>query len=228
MRAMILAAGRGERMRPLTDDTPKPLLSLCGKALIDYHLEKLAAAGFRDVVINTHWHGEQLVAHVGDGSRFGLRVQWSAETDLLDTGGGIANALPLLGDGSFALVNGDVWSDYDYSALAPLPPGVLVSLRLVANPAHNPDGDFGLDERGGLHRRGHRRGTYAGIGVMHRALFDNERRRRFPLRDVLHRAIEAGKAGGEWFGGQWCDVGTPERLAQLQSELQGAAHAAPR
>lgn len=219
MRAMILAAGRGERMRPLTDATPKPMLAVAGKPLIDYHLEKLAAAGFAEVVINTHWLGAALQAHVGDGERWGLRVHWSAESELLDTGGGIANALPVLGEGSFAVVNGDVWSDYDYKLLQPLPAGVLANLRLAANPAHNPDGDFGVDDSGRLHRQGYQRGTFSGISVLHSALFDAEQRDCFPLREPLFEAIAAGQVEATWLGCEWCDVGTPERLETLRARL---------
>ncbi len=219
MKAMILAAGKGERMRPLTDRIPKPLLPLCGKALIDYHLEKLALAGFSEVIINHHWLGETLIAHVGDGARYGLQVLWSPEADLLDTGGGVANALPLLGDGSFALINGDVWSDYDYAGLRPLPAGATAGLRLVANPAHNPAGDFGIDDSGRLLREAPVRGTFSGISVLHSDLFAGEQRRRFPLREPILAAIEAGTARGEWIDSAWCDVGTPDRLAALESGL---------
>ena len=154
MRAMILAAGRGERMRPLTDQYPKPLLTVAGKPLIEYHLESLAAAGVRDVVINLAWLGEKIMEHVGDGHRWGVRVRYSPEgRNALETGGGIHRALPLLGPAPFWVVNGDVWTDYPLSRLPAEPQG-LAHLVLVDNPPHNETGDFHLDQGHGHHRSG--------------------------------------------------------------------------
>jgi MurNAc alpha-1-phosphate uridylyltransferase len=221
MKVMLLAAGRGERMRPLTDACPKPLLPVAGKPLVVWHLERLAAAGFTEVVINLSWRGEQIAAALGDGSRYGVSIAYSREPwPALETGGGIANALPLLGDGPFLLVNGDVFTDVDFRQLR-LAPGDLAQLVLVENPPHHPRGDFWLQ-----HGRivatdgpGARRLTYAGISVLHPALFHGTSPGRFPLLPLLQQAREAGRLGGQLHPGRWTDVGTPERLAALDAEL---------
>jgi MurNAc alpha-1-phosphate uridylyltransferase len=213
---MILAAGRGERMRPLTDHTPKPLLAVRGQPLIDYPLRALAAAGVTDVVINLSWLGDQIRAHVGDGARYGLAVAWSEEGyPPLETGGGIHRALPLLGAGPFWLVNADVYCDYGFGAR--LAPGRLAHLVLVPNPAHHPQGDFVLDGQD-VRADGGPRLTYAGIAILHPALFAGCAPGRFPLAPLLRAAAARGQVSGELCSGAWSDVGTPERLAALQAD----------
>lgn len=227
MRAMILAAGRGERMRPLTDRLPKPLLSVGGKPLIVWHLERLAVAGIRQIVINHAWLGHEIERALGDGSAFGVDIQYSAEGTALETAGGIAQALPLLGDAPFLLMNGDVWCDWD-PAQAPalsadLPEGG-VSLLMVDNPVQHPTGDFRLAADGVLHADGEPRLTYAGIGVYHPSLFaDVQRGKAAPLAPLLRRAMGLNLARGARHNGRWIDVGTPQRLADLDAELLAAA-----
>lgn len=217
MKAMILAAGRGERMRPLTDHTPKPLLPAGGKRLIEYHLEALAAAGFREVVINLAHLGEQIRDHLGDGSRYGLAIAYSQEPEgALETGGGIFNALPLLGDDPFLVVNGDVWSDYPFEKLNE--PKGLAHLALIDNPAHNPDGDFALAE-GRVESEGAGKLTFSGIGLYRPALFAGCEPGAFPLAPLLRTAMAKGEVSGEHFTGRWLDIGTPERLEALNQEL---------
>lgn len=214
MRAMVLAAGRGERLRPLTDQTPKPLLMVRGKPLIIWHLEALARAGVRDVVINLAWLGAMIRAAVGGGERFGLRVQYSAEPEgALETGGGIFQALPLLGEAPFMLVNGDIYTDLDLARLR-IAPGALAHLVLVPNPEHHPRGDFAL-QRGELLETGDPRYTYAGIGIYRPELFATCAPGRFPLLPLLRAAIAARRLHGELYQGQWTDVGSVERLAAL-------------
>jgi len=218
MKAMILAAGRGERMRPLTDHTPKPLLRAGGRHLIEYHLEALVAAGFVNVVINHAHLGEQLVQALGDGSRYGLSIRYSAEAPALETGGGIFHALPLLGDAPFLVINGDVWSDYPYARLREQ---VVerAHLVLVDNPPQHPAGDFAL-QRGRVSEGDSGRLTFSGIGVYHPALFEGCHDGAFPLAPLLRRAMAAGLVSGEHYRGRWFDIGTPERLAQLDNLLQ--------
>lgn len=227
MRAMILAAGRGERMRPLTDHLPKPLLAVGGKPLIVWHLERLAAAGFRDVVINHAWLGHEIERALGDGSAFGLRVRYSAEATALETAGGIAQALPLLGDTPFLVMNGDVWCDWNPAlapALAADVPDGGAWLLMVDNPVQHPNGDFRLSSDGGLHADGNPRLTYAGIGVYHPSLFaDVQRGTAAPLAPLLRQAMGRDLARGAHHDGRWTDVGTPQRLADLDAELLAAA-----
>ncbi|MDX1609389.1 MAG: nucleotidyltransferase family protein [Halofilum sp. (in: g-proteobacteria)] len=215
---MILAAGRGERMRPLTDDTPKPLLTVGGRALIDHQLAALARAGFREVVINLAWLGERIRAHVGDGSAHGLSVRYSDEGErALETAGGIVHALDLLGDGPFLAVNGDLFTDCPYDRLR-LPAGRLAHLVLVDNPDHHADGDFALGADGSVTADGHPRLTYAGIGLFDPGLFagiDGIA----PLAPLLRQAAAAGRVSGEHYRGVWHDVGTPERLRALDRAL---------
>lgn len=220
-RAMVLAAGRGERMRPLTDHCPKPLLKAGGKALIEYHLEALAAAGVREVVINLAWQGEQLRSVLGGGGRYGLTITYSDEgPSALETAGGIFRALPYLGDGPFLVVNGDIWTDW---RLVEGAEGKLgdnwAHLYLVANPPHHPHGDFGLAGNRVV-ETGEPRYTYSGIGIYTPRFFTECRPGAFPLLPLLLRAIRAGKLGGEVYGGEWYDIGTPERLAELDARLQ--------
>ena len=217
MKAMLLAAGRGERLRPLTDHTPKPLLQAGGHSLAHWQLQRLAAAGVGEVVINTSWLGEQLPAALGDGSRWGLRIAYSREPwPALETGGGIHQALALLGPAPFLLVNGDVYTDIDYATLA-LQPGELARLVLVPNPPHHPQGDFELDGQ---------RLTYSGVAVLDPQLFASCTAGRFALAPLLYGARDAGRLGLQLHRGYWLDVGTAERLAQLDAHLGLCHHAA--
>ncbi|NIR60422.1 MAG: nucleotidyltransferase family protein [Gammaproteobacteria bacterium] len=217
---MILAAGRGERMRPLTDATPKPLLAVGGRALIDYHLEALARAGIHEVVINLAWLGDRIRAHVGDGSAFGLSVAYSDEGDTaLETAGGIVNALPLLGDDPFLVVNADIHCDCPLGALA-LPAGRLAHLVLVDNPPWHAAGDFALAPGGAIADAGDTRLTYSGIGVYHPQLFAGLGAGIVPLAPLLRAAARDGRVSGEHFRGAWHDVGTPQRLRALDRALR--------
>lgn len=218
MRAMILAAGRGNRMRPLTDHRPKPLLQAGGKSLIRYQIERLAAAGIRDLVINHAHLGEQIEAALGDGSHLGVRIRYSPEDPALETGGGIFKALPLLGPDPFLVVNGDVWTDCPLTGLA-LKGDDLAHLVLVDNPAHNPQGDFALID-GHVRAEGEPRYTFSGIGLYHPSLFDDCTPGAFPLAPLLRRAMRSGHVGGRHFAGRWQDIGTPERLAELDQLLR--------
>lgn len=219
MKAMILAAGKGERMRPLTLHTPKPLIPVAGQPLIEYHLRALAAAGFREVVINHAWLGQQIEDHLGDGSQFGLHIAYSPEGEPLETGGGIHRALPLLGDEPFLVVNGDVWTDYNFSAL-PKELSGLAHLVMIDNPAHHPTGDFTLRD-GQLRdaQPGAATLTYSGIAVLAPALFAGCQAGAFKLAPLLREAMAAGKVSGEHFRGHWVDVGTHERLAEAEQLL---------
>ncbi|HTH94996.1 MAG TPA: nucleotidyltransferase family protein [Rhodocyclaceae bacterium] len=225
MKAMVLAAGRGERMRPLTDHLPKPLLDVGGKPLIVWHLEKLMAAGLTDVVINHAHLGEKLVEALGDGSKFGVRIQWSPEPPgALETAGGIAQALPLLGDEPFLVVNGDIYSDWNYALAlqrATVLGDDLAHLVLVPNPPHHPEGDFLLDcdrVRDAAATPG--RLTYAGIGIYRPALFGGlASGQPAKLAPLLREAMHNDKVSGECHPRRWEDVGTPERLAALDKEL---------
>jgi MurNAc alpha-1-phosphate uridylyltransferase len=233
LKALILAAGLGERMRPLTLHTPKPLLDAGGKPLIAWHLEKLAAIGVREVVVNTSWLADAFPRTLGDGSRWGLRLRYSHEGDApLETGGGIHHALPLLGDAPFIAVNGDIWTDFDFDAL-PREPAGDAHLVLVDNPPQHPDGDFVLDGTLVRGTAGAPRLTFAGIGVYRPALFDGWRAvigdapgadaepPRFRLAPLLRAAMDRARVRGVHHPGRWTDVGTPQRLAQLDAALSG-------
>ena len=214
MRAMILAAGRGERMRPLTDETPKPLLRIGGQTLIEQKVHALARAGITELVINHAHLGEQIVAALGDGNAYGVSISYSPEpADALETGGGIHNALPLLGDDPFLVVNADIWTDYDFAGL-PVQPEGLAHLVMVDNPVHNPDGDFFLSG-GRLSRDGPVKLTFSGIGVYRPALFANCTPGAFPLAPLLRDAMDAGRVTGEHYTGPWFDIGTPARLDEV-------------
>lgn len=214
MKAMILAAGRGERMRPLTDKTPKALLAVRGRPLIEHHLLALKASGIVDVVINVAWLGQQIIAHLGDGSGYGMSIRYSEEgASALETGGGIANALPLLGDAPFWIVNGDVYADYGFAA-QPLEQGKLAHLLMVPNPEHNPAGDFALCA-GVVSNDGEPRYTYSGIAMVRPELIAGHPGGAFPLAPYLRRAADQGALSGELLSGEWVDVGTPERLQAL-------------
>jgi MurNAc alpha-1-phosphate uridylyltransferase len=218
MKTMILAAGRGERMRPLTDVTPKPLLPVSGKPLLVHLIERLAQAGLRDLVINHAHLGEQIVDFIGDGARYGVCVRYSPEEEGgLETGGGILHALPLIASDPFIVVNGDIWTDYPFERLPRVVPG-LAHLVLVDNPQHHPGGDFALTgER--VQAEGDHRFTFSGIGVYRRALFADCRPGRFALAPLLRTAMGRSAVTGEHYGGRWADVGTPERMALLEREL---------
>jgi MurNAc alpha-1-phosphate uridylyltransferase len=211
MKAMLLAAGRGERMRPLTDTTPKPLLRIGGQTMIERHIHALARAGITSVVINHAHLGEQLVAALGDGHAYGVDIAWSAEGETaLETGGGIFKALPLLGDAPFLVVNADIWTDFPFSSLSADIDG-LAHLVMVDNPEHNPEGDFSLSG-GLLSQRGPEMLTFSGIGVYHPDLFAGCSPGAFPLAPLLRRAMDAEQVSGERYRGSWFDIGTPERL----------------
>ena len=228
--ALIFAAGLGERMRPLTDRTPKPLLVAGGKPLIAWHLEKLAALGVNYVVINTSHLAEQFPEALGDGSRWGLRIRYAYEGPTpLETGGGMLNALPLLGPEPFLAINGDIWTDLDFASL-PAEPRGAAQLVMVNNPAHHPAGDFTLDESGRLHDAGEPKLTFAGVGVYRASVLEgwpalapaNEPGRppRFALAPLLRAAMRRGEIDGIHHRGTWTDVGTPDRLAILDAQLR--------
>jgi len=221
MKAMILAAGKGERLRPLTLHTPKPLVRAAGVPLIEYHVRALVGAGFDELVINHAWLGEQIETYLGTGERFGVRIRYSPEGEPLETGGGIHRALPLLGDDPFAVVNGDVWTDYDFAALK-LQKGNLAHLVLVDNPAHHPEGDFVLTD-GQVADGGPPDGrlTYSGIAVLSPRLFHDCTPGAFRLAPLLRQAMADGKVSGEHYRGRWIDVGTHERLAEVARILGG-------
>ena len=226
MNALIFAAGKGERMRPLTEHTPKPLLRVGGKRLIEWHIEKLAALGCQTIVINTSWLAECFEPALGDGSRWGVRLQYSYEgAEALETGGGMALALQHLGDAPFIAVNGDVFCDADFNRLPKTPTG-LAHLLMVTNPEHNANGDFALSSNGYLHSNGEPRLTFSGIGVYRPELLLNcqsdwaspdGQNPCFKLAPILRRAMHINLITGEHFAGQWTDVGTPERLAELDA-----------
>ena len=223
VKAMLLAAGRGERMRPLTDHTPKPLLAVAGKALIVWHIENLVRAGIRDLVINHAHLGAQIETALGDGSRFGAHIRYSSEGKALETAGGIAYALPLLGDEPFAVINSDIWCDYDFAGLHERAAGLKASgdaahLVLVDNPAQHPNGDFGLRQQRVADSMPML--TFSGIGIYQPALFNGIPRGNIaPLAPLLRAQISLGKVSGEHHRGLWVDVGTPERLAELDRQL---------
>ncbi|PZO08630.1 MAG: mannose-1-phosphate guanylyltransferase [Lysobacteraceae bacterium] len=227
-RALVFAAGKGERMRPLTEHTPKPLLAVRGKPLIAWHLEKLAALGVLDVVVNTSWLADRFAPALGDGAQWGLRLHYSHEGNQpLETGGGMLHALPLLGDAAFIAVNGDIWCDHDFTSLPDQPAG-LAHLVLVDNPGHNAAGDFALSGTQ-VQSDGETRLTFAGIGVYRPAILARWRDvvgetvgagqvpPRFKLAPLLRAAMRADAVSGEHYRGAWTDVGTPERLAALDA-----------
>jgi MurNAc alpha-1-phosphate uridylyltransferase len=220
MKAMILAAGHGTRMRPLTDHTPKPLLPVGGKPLIVWHIEKLNQAVFDDIVINIAWLGEQIPQALGDGSQWGVKLSYSDEQNVgaLETAGGIVKALPLLGSDPFLVINGDVWCDFDYTSLS-APKECLAHLIVVPNPAHNTKGDFALDN-GKLHKEGASKYTFSGIGYYQPALFSGLSYGKRALAPILFEAMDKDKISGELYSGDWRDIGTPERLQELDAHLK--------
>ena len=221
-RAMLLAAGRGERLRPITDTLPKPLAEVAGKPLIVYHLEALARAGVREVVINLSWLGEKIRAALGDGSRFGVHIAYSEEGPVpLETGGGIHRALPLLGSGPFLVLNSDVWTNMDFARVLTVEEGADARLMLAPNPPHHPRGDFGLESDFVVEREADRF-TYTGIGMYRPELFEGCVPGKFPLLPLLKRAIAARRLRGEVYRGEWLDIGSPDRLAWLDARERGA------
>lgn len=217
MQAMILAAGRGERLRPLTDTTPKPLLEVRGQPLIAHHLERLRAAGFTRIVINVAWLADRIKQRLGDGSAYGVEIHYSEEPEgALETGGGIRNALPLLGDSPFLVVNGDIYTDFPFATLrSALQTGDLAHLVMVPNPPHHPRGDFFLDDGKRLHANGAPRLTYSGIGVHRPEFFRDCPPGKFPMLPWWQQAMRAGRVSGQRYEGLWRDIGTPQSYAAL-------------
>lgn len=215
---MILAAGKGERLRPLTLHTPKPLVKAGGVPLIEHHIRGLAKAGFDKLVINHAWLGAQIEAHLGDGARFGVHISYSPEGEPLETGGGIYRAIPLLGEAPFAVVNGDIWTDYDFSRLQ-RPLRGLAHLVLVNNPAHHPTGDFSL-VGGEVFDNANAALTYSGIAVLSPHLFEGCTAGAFKLAPLLRHAMTTRQVSGEHHQGRWIDVGTHERLAEVERLLE--------
>lgn len=209
-------------MRPLTDTIPKPLLKVGGKRLIEYHLEKLKQANITDVVINHAWLGEKVEQALGDGSRYGVNIQYSAEGEALETAGGIIKALPLLGNSAFIVINGDIFCDYNASSLM-APISGLAHLLLVDNPEHNPEGDFALTESGEVKQAGENKLTFSGIGIYHPDLFKNMEQGKRPLAPLLRDAMDKHFVTGTHYRGMWHDIGTPERLSELDLYLKNNA-----
>ena len=216
MKAMILSAGRGSRLRPLTDHTPKVMIEIEGKPLIQHHIEKLRACGVTDIVVNLAHLGEKIVQYLGDGRHLGVKISYSKEpTGGLETGGGLAQALPLLGQHEFIAINGDVYSDFDYGKLPPIN-NQLAHLALVPNPVHNPMGDFSLDERGLLSQKREDHYTFSGIAVYHPALFANTQPGKFSVVPLLKQAMLNHQVSAEVYRGDWHDIGTIERLNHVR------------
>jgi MurNAc alpha-1-phosphate uridylyltransferase len=224
MKAIVLAAGRGERLRPITDTLPKPLVRVAGKPLIVYHLEALARAGVRDVVINLSWLADKIRTALRDGSEYGVHITYSDEGPVaLETGGGIFNAIQLLGPGPFLVVNGDTFTDIDFGtvqarAASDIHAGALARIVLVPNPTQHPQGDFGLEGELVVERQTGRF-TYSGVGVYRPEFFEGCTGGKFPMLPLLKRAIAAGRLRGQLHEGEWCDVGTPQRLAELDKRV---------
>ncbi|MEX0739854.1 MAG: nucleotidyltransferase family protein [Pseudohongiella sp.] len=220
MKAMILAAGLGKRMLPLTQALPKPLLRAGGRSLIEWQILRLQKAHVTDIVINHHHLGSQIESALGDGSELGVHIRYSPEPERLETAGGIIRALPMLGDDSFIIVNGDVWTDFDFAGLQPLEPDqALAHLVMVPNTAHHPEGDYYLDNTGRLREIGAPRLTYSGISVLHRALFDGYPDQYQPLAPLLVSAMRRNLVRGERHDGDWQDIGTPQKLRELDARL---------
>ena len=221
MKAMILAAGLGTRMQPLTNHLPKPLLAVGGKPLIVWHLERLKRNGFQDIVINIAWLGHKVPEMLGNGDQFGLSIEYSDEQDelALETAGGIIKALPILGADPFLVINGDIWCDYEYMPASPLLGNDLAHLVLVDNPTHNPNGDF-LLKSGRVHGSGCPQLTFAGIAYYHPDFFKQQTYGKQALPPIMRDAMESGLVSGEHHIGEWQDIGTPERLKELDRSIQ--------
>ena len=217
MKAMILAAGRGERMLPLTKTTPKPLLKVAGTTLIERHLKRLATAGCDAIVINIYYLGSQIQEHLGS-EQYGMPIVYSEEAELLETAGGINAALPLLGEDPFLVVNGDIFTDFDFAALLRRQTSVQPHLVMVPNPPHHSEGDYAVDAGGVLRSNGDQFYTYSGIGVYSAAFFAQMQPGKLMLRPLFDAAVSTGKLTGELFSGMWTDVGTPERYALLTEQ----------
>ncbi|RDH81477.1 MAG: mannose-1-phosphate guanylyltransferase [endosymbiont of Galathealinum brachiosum] len=219
MKVMILAAGRGERMRPLTDSVPKPLIKAGTKRLIEFHLYNLARAGFKDVVINVAWLGQKIIDTIGNGEKYNLNIEYSNEGgQALETGGGIVNALPLLGDDAFLVVNGDVWTDYPFEKLINFSLKDKAHLVLVNNPEHNPEGDFAILNNRLIEKQSDNF-TFSGIGVYSADFFKGQVNDKFPLAPMIRKYISENKISGELYNGKWMDIGTQQRLQDLIQSL---------
>jgi N-acetyl-alpha-D-muramate 1-phosphate uridylyltransferase len=220
MKAMILAAGRGERMRPLTDHTPKPLLTVAGKPLIEHTIGQLVSAGFTDIIINHAHLGQQIEDKLGNGNHLGANIVYSPEGEqALETAGGIINALPLLGNEPFLVVNGDIATDFPFTGLKNVSVD-LAHIVLIDNPPHHTQGDFALDSSGKVTENGNQRYTFSGIGLYQPALFSNTPPGKSKLAPLLRGAIAAKKATGQHYSGFWMDIGTPDRLQELDDHLR--------
>lgn len=225
MKAMLLAAGYGKRLSPLTEKTPKPMLKVAGKPLLQHHIERLAASGIFELVINISWLAEQIEDYFGDGSQFGVQISWSRESQPLETGGGIAKALTLLGEQPFLLINSDIWTDFPLSLATAekIPVDKVAWLLLVSNPNHNPEGDFAM-EKGLVSYGANQKFTFSGLSIIRpQLLIDytkaHKGQENFPLRDALRPAIESQRVVGTVYEGNWCDVGTMDRYEQLKNSL---------
>ena len=216
MKAMILAAGRGERMRPLTDSVPKPLLQIDEHCLIEHHLFNLRDAGFTEVIINVAWLGQQIIDKLGSGDKYGVKLVFSNEGDqALETAGGIFNALPLLGEAPFLVINGDIWTDYPLQSLCSHRLTTKAHLVLVNNPPHHPQGDFSI--AGNLLQENvQQKYTFSGIGVYSAEFFQQSSNGKYPLAPMIRQFISQQQISGELYQGEWWDIGTPQRLQQLQ------------
>lgn len=222
MKAMILAAGRGERLRPLTDEKPKPLLTVAGISLIEYHLRNLSDAGISEIIINTAWLAEKIHQQLGDGKSYGVSIRYSDEGQALETAGGIINALPLLGDDPFLVVNGDIWCDFNFSELPELDNSKQAHLLLVENPEHNPAGDFALQDDL-IKNDGESKFTYSGIGIYSVDFFLGLKPGKTPLAPLIRNKSELELVSGQLHNGLWTDVGTIERLQQLELQINALA-----
>lgn len=230
---MLLCAGRGERMRPLTDNCPKPLLKVGDKSLAEMNIEKLVDAGIKDLVVNHAWFGEMVEESLGDGNRYGCNITYSPEEKALETGGGIANAINYLGDAPFIVVNGDIWTDFDFRRLVNIDFDNFESdahLVFVENPQHNPGGDFTLEDGRVRFKKTVESAyafsgpayTFSGIGIYRPNLFKDRAEKKFPLITIFNELISNGRCSGELWSGDWTDVGTPERLDDLKTYLSVA------
>ena len=226
MKAMILAAGYGKRLQPLTNKIPKPLMPVAGKPLLQHHIEQLASIGITDIVINTSWLAQQIEDYFGDGSNYDVNISWSRESKPLETGGGINKALPFLGEQPFLLINGDIWTDFSFSSISDyqLSAEQMAWLLLVENPQHNPKGDFGLVDNM-LSYKPQDKFTFSGVSLIRPQLIrdyikNHSDQQCFPLRDALRPAIKKNAVRGTIYSGLWCDVGTPERYKNLNNSLK--------
>lgn len=218
MKAMILAAGRGERLRPLTDEIPKPLIKVAGKSLIEYHLQNLAQAGFKEIIINTAWLAEKIHQQLANGENYGVTIHYSDEGEALETAGGIINALPMLGNEEFLVINGDIWCDFDFSTLPKLDDDIQAHLVLVTNPEHNLTGDFSLQDNR-VKNNGNVMSTYSGISIFKPKFFADQKSGILPLAPLIRKKCDNNLVSGQTHQGLWTDVGTLERLQELEDQL---------